>query len=181
MYRFNMSQKMPCTADELLNRSMRNFEEYAQFAPNVKKVDVLSRETAPDGREVIVVRVFAEGWLPPGVSAIFKMKEVSWKECYTIDARAETKVVDWKIETPVFAEYVDCKGTSYCKDMAGGCEITIKGDMSIGLPPVKGIPGPLVSSLFTTIEPFIGKMVSVNLNKYFENVRKTMEKEKRNR
>ena len=176
MYRFNMKEPLPCTAREVFERTLSNFDEYAKFTPNVTRAEVLSREKTGENREKITVRVFAEGWLPPLARAIFNQKEVDWKEFYDVDK--EKLTADWKVETPMFTEYIDCKGTSSCHDAPGGSEVIITGAMSIGLPPIKGVPVQLVRTIFSTIEPFIGKMVITNMKKYFYNIRRCMVEEK---
>jgi len=169
MVKIRFKENMPCTTQWFMEYSLSDFEDYARYAPNVTRVDVFSRETLPDGRKKITVTVYAEGWLPPAAMAFFKQKEICWKEHYTVDEAAG--VVDWQVETPVFAEYIDCKGTSKCIDTPNGCDLTITGCMDIRPPKIKGIPDPVTSAVTGAVEPFVVKMVEYNLKKYFANLR----------
>lgn len=178
MFKFHSRDRFPCSAKDLLLRTMYHFDEYEKFAPNVTRVDVLSREKLDDEREKITVNVFADAALPPIARVFGQPTDMAWKEYYWVDL--EKMVVDWKVETPVFTEYVDCRGTSSCRDtQGGGSELVINGDFEIRTPRIPGVPTPIVKTAIGVVEPFVGKMVTLNLKKYFENVRKHMEREMR--
>ena len=178
MYKFNMIEKFPCEPRALFERTMRNFDEYAEFSPDVKRVEELSREKLADGREKITIRVFANNIMPAPVRMMFKMSgEMDWKESYIVDM--EKPSADWNVETPIFNEYVDCCGTSWFREVPGGCEIVITGAMKIEAPPIPGIPTSVVRGVIEMIEPFVGKMVTMNLQKYFKSIRACVEKEAR--
>ncbi len=177
MFKFDFKETFPCSPGEIMQRSMYNFDEYAKFAPNVTRVEVVSREKQPDGREYIVIRVFAKGWLPPLVLKMFNQSEIFWHEHYWVDLQKLT--VDWKVETPVFTKYVDCKGTSSCLPDPGGSMLVVTGDMKIGIPPIPGVPEPVVRATLSAVEPFIGRLVILNLQKYFRSISDCMKKEKK--
>ena len=177
MVKFHMKESFPIPPREFIERTMYRFDEYEKFAPNVTHVDVLSQEKLPDGREEIVARVFAEGWLPPMARAWFKQEDMNWKEHYIIDF--EKLEVDFRIETPMFTEYVKCSGRNFVRAKAGGCEVLMDAEMNIGLFPIKGVPTAVVRGVLNVVEPFIGKLVNLNMKNYFTNVRKCMEKEKK--
>ncbi len=176
MFKFNYKERFPVSGKKFLERTMYNFDEYVKFAPNLERVEVLSRETLPDGREKTAIRVFAKAAFPEAVRAVMKIDSMDWKEEYTIDWNKLT--VDWNVEAPVFTEYVECGGTSNVKDIVGGCEMSVAGTMKIETPPMKGIPDPVVRTFVGIIEPFIGRLVSLNLKKYFKSIREAMEKER---
>jgi hypothetical protein len=178
VFKFYFREKFPCTSREFIERTMYSFDEYVKFSPNVAKVDVLSREPLDDGREKVTIKVLAKAVFPAPVRAVFNMGEMEWKEHYIVDFKSLT--VDWQVETPVFTEYVDCKGTSKARDIPDGCEMEITGRMQVETPPIKGVPEPVVKAALNIIEPFIGQMVSMNLKKYFKSVRECFEKEKGN-
>ena len=177
MLKFGMVERFPVPPRELIERTMYRFDEYVKFAPNVTRVDVLSREKLPDGREKIVARVFARGWLPPAARSWFKQEDMNWKENYTIDF--EKFEVDFNIETPMFAEYIECRGKNRLREKPGGCELVMDGEMNIGLFPIKGVPPAVVRGVINVVEPFIGKLVNLNMKNYFTNIRKVLEKEKK--
>lgn len=175
MFTFFFRETFPVTADELLRRTLYDFSEYEKFSPDVTRVEELSRDVLPDGREKITIRVFAKASMPESVRILFKVKEMDWKEHYWVDVK--TRVCDWEVETPMFQEYVDARGTSHCNDIEGGSEMVIKGSMTIRPMPVFGVPPSVVQSVIRVIEPFVGNMVSKNLKKYSKCVRECMEKE----
>jgi hypothetical protein len=146
-----------------------------KFAPNVTRVEVLSREPLDDGREKVAIRVYAKAIFPAAVRTIFNISDMDWKETYIVDLKKNT--VDWKVETPMFTEYVECGGVSSARAVPGGCEMAATGTMKIKIPPMKGIPEPVVRSVIGIIEPFIGNMVTMNLKKVFKSVKAIMEKE----
>ncbi len=176
MYGFNLSEKFPCSPDELFDRTLYNFDEYEKFAPNVTRVEVMSREPLADGREFITVQIFARAAIPAPIRAVFNMSpEMSWKEYYTADTA--NKTVDWRVETPMFTEHVNCGGTSSVTESPGGCRLLITGSMKINIDGVRGIPPSVARAVCGMVEPFIGNMVTLNLKKYFGAVRAAMEKE----
>jgi len=174
MVRFNFRETFPSGPEEFIRRTMYDFD-YVKFVPNITRVEQLYRETLEDGREIIAVRVFAKADIPAAIRAVFKMSIMDWKEIYTVDMKNLS--VDWRIETPMFTEYVECGGASNFKAVAGGCEMTVSGSMRIKTPPIKGVPAPVVEGVVRLIEPFIGNMVTMNLKKYFKSVRESLEKE----
>ncbi len=166
MYDFQLSEKFPCSPNELFERTLYNFDEYEKYAPNVTRVEVISREPLPDGREFITAQIFARAAIPAPIRAVFNMSpEMSWKEYYNADAANRT--VDWRVETPVFTEHVDCGGTSSVTGAARGCELRITGSMKINIDGVRGIPPSVARAVCVMLEPFIGNMVTLNLKKYF--------------
>jgi len=179
MIKLRFKESMPCTTQWFMEYSLSDFDDYARYAPNVTRVEVFSREALPDGRKKIVLTVYAEGWLPPAVMAFFKQKEICWKEHYIVNEAAG--VVDWRIETPVFNEYIDCGGTSNCRDTANGCDLTITGQMDIRTPKIKGIPDSVTRAVTGAVEPFVIKMVELNLKKYFSNLRADLLKKKKSK
>jgi len=176
LYDFRLSERFPCQPGELFERTLHNFDEYEKYAPNVTRVEVISREPMADGREFITAQIFARAAIPAPIRAVFNMSpEMSWKEYYTADVANMT--VDWRVETPVFTEHVDCGGTSSVTESAGGCELRVTGSMKINIDGVRGIPPAVARAVCGMLEPFIGNMVTLNLKKYFGAVRQAMEKE----
>lgn len=153
-------------------RATGDFSEYAKYAPNIVKIEVLSREPVAQGVENVTVRVYAESWLPPVMRPLVKDTDMNWKEHYRIDMNKNA--FDWKVETPMFSKLINCSGTTSCRAIPGGCEMTISGSIDIETSKMPGIPPPLARSIAGVIEPFIGKMVLLNLKKYFENIKKSM-------
>ena len=162
-----------------MDRSMVDFTEYAAFMPSVTRIDVLSREKRSDGREYITVQVFADMQLPAIARAFVGRGDMHWKEYYVVDH--EKLTADWKVETPVFTEFVDCKGTSWIEEHAGGARMVVKGVMTIDHQAWRGFGGDIARKVVAVIEPFVGKMVTANLKTYFQNIKKCMEQETRAR
>lgn len=174
MFRFNFREKFPIPAKKLLERTMR-FDEYSKFAPNVTRVEVLSKETFPDGREKTEARLFVNVAFPAPVRALLKLDDLNWKETYIINW--EKLALDFDVESPVFTEYVDSGGNSCVRDCGAGCEMVINGRLNIETPLMKGVPEPVVRAAVGIVEPFIGQLVTINTRKYFKNLREALEKE----
>lgn len=155
-----------------MERSTGDFTEYVKYAPNIVKIEILSREKIEEGVENVTVRVFAESWLPPIMRTFVKDTDMNWKEHYRIDMNKNA--FDWKVETPIFSKFINCSGTTSCHAISSGCEMTISGNINIETSKMPGLPPPLARSLAGIVEPFIGKTVILNLKKYFENIRKSM-------
>lgn len=177
MYKFHMTQTFKSEPREVLHEGLTDFEDMPKYMPNIKRIQVLSREKTDDTHENIIVRVFADvDSIPPIARPFMKSSDMNWKEYYTVDY--ERIVVDWKVETPQFTEFVDCRGTSHCKPHADGCELVIEGRMIIHTPPGTLLGSSVGRAVVTAIEPFIGKLVTANLKKYFFELSKALEKKK---
>jgi hypothetical protein len=172
-----MSQIFRAEPREVLLEGLTDFEDMPQYMPNIERIQVLAREKTDDAHENISVRVFASvDSVPPIARPFMKPKDMNWKEFYTVDY--ENIVVDWRVETPQFTEFVDCRGTSYCKPHADGCELVIDGRMIIHTPPGTLLGGPVGRAVTAAIEPFIGKLVTLNMKKFFTELSKAMDKKK---
>lgn len=172
-----MAQIFNSDPREVLHEGLTDFEDMPKYMPNIERIQVLSREKTDDAHENISVRVFASVASVPQIARPFmRPKDMNWKEYYNVDY--ERLVVDWRVETPQFTEYVDCRGTSYCKPHAGGCELVIDGRMIIHTPPGTLLGSPLGRAVVAAIEPFVGKMVTLNMKKYFAELNKALEKKK---
>ena len=179
MYRFHLEETFPAAPREVLDRSMVDFSEYEKFMPNISRIQVLSRGVKPDGREHISVQVFADMQLPAIARPFFKKSDLTWKEFYVVDH--EKLTADWQGETPVFTDYVDCKGTSWIEPADSGARMVVKGTMTIDHRGWTGFGGDLARKVIAVLEPFIGKMVTKNLQTYFRNIKQCMEQENRER
>jgi hypothetical protein len=175
MYRFNLSETFQASPREVLQRSMVDFTDYVKFMPNVSRIQVLRRETGADGREHITIQVFASANMPAVMRPFMGGNDMDWKEHYVVDH--EKLTADWQVETPVFTEYVDCRGTSWVEAHGGGAHLVITGAMTIDHKGWTGFGGNVARKLVEIIEPFIGRMVTKNLQSFFRSIKKEIEKE----
>jgi hypothetical protein len=177
MYRFNLTETFPAPGRAVLERSMVDFRDYEKFMPNVSRIQVLSRDTKADGREHITIQVYADAKIPAIARSFMGNDDLNWKESYVVDHGKLT--ADWQVETPVFTEYVDCKGTSWVEDYSGGSRLNITGTMTIDHKGWTGLGGGIARKVVEVIEPFIGRMVTRNLQTFFRSIKQEIEKENR--
>jgi len=147
---------------ELTYRTYRDdLPEFVVHLPNVRSIRVESREEA-DG-EVRLVNVWDGGGdIPAAIRHVLSEDMLSWTDYATwCDA---DRTCEWTIKTHAFEEAVRCSGTNRFIEIDDTrTRLEIRGDLSIDLKKVKGVPSFLAGSLGRTVEQFLVKQITTNL------------------
>lgn len=160
---------------ELTFRTYRDeLPDFVDYLPNVRSIRVDSREE--EGDVVKLVNVWEGGGeIPKAIRGLLRENMLAWHDYATWD---ESKWrCDWHIKTHSFEEAVRCSGTN--KFVAIDDERTrleIRGDLSIDLKKVRGVPSFLAGSLGKTVEQFMVKQITTNLTSVSEGLSAYLER-----
>lgn len=148
---------------DLVYETLRDkLPEIAEGLPNVKKVDVESREE--EGNIIrFVNRWHGVGEIPKAVKAIIKPDMLSWIDRAVWNADDHT--CHWQLEVQFFRDNIRCAGVNYYKPLGKDrTAIEITGNLDISVKGIRGVPRLLENKLSVQIEKFLGKMVTPNLS-----------------
>ena len=147
---------------DLVYETLRdNLPEIAQGLPNVKKIDVESREE--EGSVVrIVNRWHGVGEIPKAVRTVIKPDMLSWIDRAAWNADDHT--CHWDLEVMFFKDNIKCSGVNYYKVLGPDrTSIEITGNLDISVKGIRGVPRLLEKKLSSQIEKFLGKLITPNM------------------
>lgn len=147
---------------ELTYRTYRDeLPELVKHLPNVRSIEVKERQD--EGDTVRFVNVWEGGGeIPRAIRGVLSEDMLSWHD-YATWKEAEW-LCEWHIETHSFREAVKCSGVNRFIEIDGErTRLEIRGDLSIDLKKVKGVPSFLAGSLGRTVEQFMVKQITTNL------------------
>jgi hypothetical protein len=134
--------------------------ELVEFMPNVRRIEVVSREDK--GGVVEIVNVWhGGGEIPAAARVVLSESMLSWTEYATWDETTHT--CSWRIETHSFKGAVRCRGTN--RFLVNGAEthIEIRGDLEIDTTRIRAVPRFLSKSVGQTVTEFLVKKIAPNL------------------
>lgn len=135
------------------------------YLPNVKAITVQKREDAPGGQQGVAKLVNlweAKGDVPKPAQAILKPESLAWLDHATWNENDWT--VEWRVETKMFTENVHCKGKNqYVVLPDGGTRLEIRGDLTVDLKGVPGVPKFLAGTIAPIVEKFVIALLTPNL------------------
>lgn len=136
--------------------------ELVPYLPDVKEIRALSRE------EEGAIASLKNEWvaateIPKVAQAVVKPEMLQWLDFAKWDAEAFT--CDWRIETKMFTEQVRCQGhNTYVEaDDGESCVLQIRGELSVSLKGVPGVPRFLAGRVAPHVERFVVDMLTPNL------------------
>ncbi len=132
----------------------------AAYMPNVKSVEVQKREELPGAVRLHNVWT-GKGEIPKVAQHIVKPDILLWDDFATWDdARSRA---EWRIGLRVFNDSFSCRGTTTVTSEGPHTRVTLRGDLSVDLREIPGVPRLLAGPLKPQIEAFIIKLVRPNL------------------
>lgn len=147
---------------ELVYRTYRDeLPDLVPYLPNIKSIDVKEREATDGGVRLLNVwrgdakipRV-AQGFISPDM--------LSWDDHATWDDT--TKSCSWRTVPHFLKERIDAAGTTtLVADGDGATRIEIRGDFSLDLKGMRGVPRMMVPSATKTAEKFIVTLLKPNM------------------
>ena len=145
-------------------------QEFASTIPNIKKLEVTSREEADDGTVKMENRWYGRGEIPKMVQSVVKPEMLSWVDTAVWDETDHT--CRWEIETAFFKDNLRCTGVNFYRSKGEGrTEIEITGNLEVSLKGIPGVPRIFEKKIRSQVEKFIIKLVTPNLRKINEGLR----------
>lgn len=135
--------------------------EIADYIPDVKRIDVESREES-EGVVKLHNVWYAEREIPRVVRSVLKPEMLQWDDY--AEWHAEEYLCHWTLRTRVFTDDVSCGGTNtFVAVDEGSTRVTIAGDLSVELSNIPGVPRLLGRKLKPQVEKFIVNLITPNL------------------
>jgi hypothetical protein len=162
---------------ELVFRTYRDkLVELVEFMPNIRRIEVRSRE------ETGSITRFVNEWqaggdIPAAARVVLSESMLSWTDHASWDERDFTCA--WRIETHSFREAVSCSGKNRFIEQGGETRLEIRGELSIDVSRIKGVPKFLGKSVSKTVTEFLIKKVTPNLFEASAGLRRYLEKRQR--
>lgn len=149
---------------ELVFRTYRDqLVDLVPHLPNIRAIDVRDRTDEPPRARLVNIWHGA-GEIPAAARKLLSEDMLSWTDHATWDESSWT--CDWRIETHSFTEAVSCKGTNRFVALEGDqTRVEIRGDLTIDLGKVRGVPRFLAGTLAGTVEKFIVGHITPNLTR----------------
>jgi hypothetical protein len=167
---------VPFPRDRVFAANRDDMARIADLLPNVRRIDVALREEAPG-----VVRLrnvwHGGGEIPASLRAVVSESMLSWTDHATWIAGDHC--CEWRIETHAFTEAVRCAGTTRFVDLGQDrTRMEIRGDLSIHLDRVRGVPSFLAGSLAGNFERFLVRQITPNLTSMADALTRYLERER---
>jgi nitrogen fixation protein len=131
------------------------------YLPNVKSIEVVERKEA-DGKVTLKNLWWAKTEIPKVAQSILKPEMLSWYDWATWDQATFSNV--WHLELRAMKDVVECKGGNrFVEAGPNACILELRGDLTLHLKHVPGLPRMLAGTLGPTIEKFVVSMLKPNL------------------
>ena len=141
------------------------------FLPQVKYIEVLSREDSEPGSIRIVNKWQGTLDQAPRVARPFLKEEmVAWKDhARWVDADHR---VEWRFESLVGDRYFDCNGENFFEAVGeGSTRVKITGELKVHPERLPGVPKFLARKVAPAVEKYIINLITPNLRNLAQGVR----------
>lgn len=152
---------LPFSRDVVFRAYRDDLPKVVEFLPNVRSIEVKSREE--NGAITKLFNVWhGGGGIPAAARSLLDEKALSWDD-HAVWDQAQHRC-DWTIHTHAFTDAVSSKGQTLLIELAPErTRIELRGDFSIDLKKVRGIPSFLAGSVGKAVEGFLSKQITANL------------------
>lgn len=134
--------------------------ELAEHLPNIRRIEVRSREGDPPRTRVVSVW-HGGGEIPAAARAFLSESMLSWTD------HAEWDESDfsctWRIETHAFTEAVQCAGRNRFVEVDGATRLEIRGEIAIDASRIRGVPRLLAGRVSSAVTDFLAAKITPNL------------------
>lgn len=134
------------------------------YLPNVDEIVVRDRRDLGDGRVELVNWWRASSEIPAVARAFVTPDMTNWTDHATWDERDWT--CSWRQETAFFTERIRCHGRNvYTVLGADRTRLVIRGELTIDLAGLKGVPRLLAPTIGAAVEKFVVALITPNFKK----------------
>lgn len=164
---------------EVVYRAYRDeLPAIARTIPDIREVNELSRKER-EGGATIHNEWISNTSLPPLVDRVIKPEHLRWDDFAEWDDVAYT--VDWRIATRVFTDQITCGGQNRFEAVGEGkTRLVLDGDLKIDIRKVPGVPSLLARKISPRLEKFFVSLITPNLEKVTEHLRRYLDEQARN-
>jgi hypothetical protein len=133
------------------------------YLPNIQSIEVLERETLPNGdTRFLNLWKAAETEIPTVVRPFIKPELMKWHD-YAVWHNGAWSC-DWRTEVAFLKDQVKAGGTNvYIPQGDNAVKIVIQGEITVDAHKIPGIPGLMAGRIGSTVESFVVKLIEPNL------------------
>lgn len=162
---FTLTEKLPVPREALFPTLRDRVESLPAHMSNVESIQERSRTTLASGvveREAVwrgAVRAVPEPLRP-----MVRADMLVWQEHTRWDRDAWTTT--WSIQLPILSGVFTARGEDRFLETLEGCAVRIRGELTVHpdeVPPVPGVPRPLLRLMAPQIERFVVRLLDPNL------------------
>ena len=135
--------------------------EMLPYLPDIKAITVKSREELESGITKMVNVWEAQSDIPKIAQRVITPDMLAWTDHAQWSQQAWT--CDWKIETRLFTENVNCGGHNEYLEDGDGTLLKIRGELDVQLKGIPGVPSFLAGTVKPHVEKFIVDLLKPNL------------------
>ncbi|MEL7368774.1 MAG: hypothetical protein AAFN74_07675 [Myxococcota bacterium] len=135
--------------------------EMLPYLPNIKAITVEKREEAGEGITKLLNLWEAKGDVPKVAQRIITPDMFAWHDHASWNQNDWT--CDWRIETRMFTEKVNCSGHNEYIEDGDGTILKIRGNLDMDLKGIPGVPSFLAGTVRPHVEKFIVDLLTPNL------------------
>lgn len=172
--RIEADSVLPFSRDVVFRAYRDDLPKVVEFLPNVRAIEVKKRDEA--GPITTLFNVWhGGGEIPTAARALLDEKALSWDDHAVWDESKHE--CEWTINTHAFTDAVSSKGQTRLIELAPDrTRIELRGDFSIDLKKVRGIPSFLAGSVGKAVEGFLSKQITANLTSTTDALSRYLEK-----
>ncbi|MBX3184220.1 MAG: hypothetical protein KIT72_01745 [Polyangiaceae bacterium] len=132
-----------------------------EFLPNIRRIDVVSREEPEPGVVEISNVWHGGGELPSAARVVLSDSMLGWRDQARWSEADYT--CSWSIRTNSFTEAVRCEGVNRFVETEAGTRFEIRGVIEIDASKIAGVPKLLRSGINKTVTEYVCRKVTPNL------------------
>ncbi|MEO1232817.1 MAG: DUF2505 family protein [Myxococcota bacterium] len=154
--------------------------ELVPYLPNVRSVEVTSKETDVGGNSarVDLVNLWrANADVPKVLQAFVSPEALAWIDRAEWDA--EGFRCHYRIEPKVFTDNVRCEGTNTYREDGAGTVLEMRGELTVDARGIPGVPRLLAGTISPAVEKFVVSLIRPNLLSVAEGLERFLQDEAR--
>ncbi len=153
---------------ETVFRTLRDeMDALVPYLPNVDEIVVKERKELDDGAVELVNWWRASSEIPAIARAFVKPDMTNWTDFAIWDERDWS--CEWRQETAFFTERIRCAGKNAYRSLdRDRTRLTIRGDLTIDLKGLKGVPRLMAPAVGAGVEKFVVSLITPNFKKLSE-------------
>ncbi len=149
----------------LVFRTLRDeMSKLVPYLPNVDEIVVKEREVKGEGKVRLVNWWNASSEIPTVARAIITPDMTNWTDYALWDEASWT--CDWRQETSFFSDRILCQGrNTYTEEPGGRTRLAIRGELTIDVKGIKGVPRLMAPTVGGAIEKFVVTLITPNFKR----------------
>ena len=165
---------VPFERDLVFETYRDRLPDIVEFMPNVRRIDLETREDKAGGIVEIVNVWHGGGEIPAAARVVLTDSMLSWTDYASWDSTTHT--CSWRIETHSFKGAVRCHGSNRFLKSDAGTMIEIRGELVIDASHIVAVPRFLRKSVGQSVSEFLVKKIAPNLLEASVGIRRYLER-----